>query len=799
MEPSLLYLIGDPKDPVEVWKKLLDTFQRKTWANKLELRRKLYTLRLKDGESIQQHIKAMTEIFDSLAVIGDPVDEEDRVVHLLASLPESFNMLVTALEANPEVPKMETVTERLLHEERKMRDREDTGPAKLKAMTAKSQKRKFTCHYCGKPGHFRRNCRKLAADNEKKDKPGTKEKEKHKANQAATLKLEEDSYPSSDGDALVAFHALSANSGGNWIVDSGATCHMCNNGNMFAKFKSFDRAQEVTLGDGHVLEATGEGIVQVKMKLPDGKAQRCNLRNVLLVPKLAYNLLSVSKAAEAGKTTKFDKNGCQILNEDMKVIAVAKRVGNLFYLECEENQSLSVVAQSKERLWHRRYGHLGEQSLTKLAKGGLINSFDYDPSMEIGFCETCIGGKHQRSPFSTSSTRCKEPLGLVHSDVCGKMSAVSLGGAEYFLTFIDDNTRYVWVYPLKHKDEVFDRFLKWKALVEKSSGRKLKVLRTDNGGEYTSTKFEEYLKAEGVSHERTVPKTPEQNGVAERQNRTLVETTRSMLLDSKLPHKFWAEALSTAAYLRNRCPTKAIDGMTPYEAWTSVKPTVKHLRVFGCDAFAHVTKDERHKLDSKSKKCILLGYGEETKGYRLYDPEKRKVFYSRDVKFNENEREKETPKTTDCVTHHVELDFSDNTEHSDEIETSVENPSETVPRRSERQRKPPDFYGIRVNLSAEISSEPTNIEEAITCSEKAEWIQAMETEIKSLKENDVWELVELPKGKKTVGSKWVYKVKTGADRSVEWYKARLVAQGYTQKYGTDYNETFCPVVRLESL
>ena len=229
VEPSLLYLIGNPKDPVEGWKKLLDTFQRKTWANKLELRRKLYTLRLKDGESIQQHIKAMTEIFDSLAVIGDPVDEEDRVVHLLASLPESFNMLVTALEANPEVPKMETVTERLLHEERKMKDREDTGPAKLKAMTAKSQKRKFTCHYCGKPGHFRRNCRKLAADNEKKDKPGTKEKEKHKANQAATLKLEEDSYPSSDGDALVAFHALSANSGGNWIVDSGATCHMCNN------------------------------------------------------------------------------------------------------------------------------------------------------------------------------------------------------------------------------------------------------------------------------------------------------------------------------------------------------------------------------------------------------------------------------------------------------------------------------------------------------------------------------------------------------------------------------------------
>jgi hypothetical protein len=429
VEPSLLYLIGGPQDPVEVWKKLSDTFQKKTWANKLELRRKLHTLRLKDGESVQRHIKAMTEIFDSLAVIGDPVTEEDRVVHLLVRLPESFNMLVTALEANPEVPKMEMVMERLLHEERKVRDRDGTRPAKLKALTVQGQKKKFTCHYCGKPGHFKRNCRKLAADNEKRNKPGTKEKGRHQANNAATPKEEEDSSSTSD-DALVAFHALSAKSNGNWIVNSGATWHMCNNDKMFAKFKSFKRAQEVTLGDGHVLEAAGEGIVQVKTKLPDGTVRRCNLRNVLFVPKLAYNLLSVSKAAEAGKTTKFDKSGCQIVSDDMKVTAVAKRVGNLYYLECKENQSLSAVAQSNERLWHRRYGHLGEQSLTRLAKGGLLTSFDYNSSNEIGFCEVCIGGKHQRRQFPTSSSRCKEPLGLVHSDVCGKMSAESLGGSH---------------------------------------------------------------------------------------------------------------------------------------------------------------------------------------------------------------------------------------------------------------------------------------------------------------------------------------------------------------------------------
>ena len=133
----------------------------------------------------------------------------------------------------------------------------------------------------------------------------------------------------------------------------------------------------------------------------------------------------------------------------------------------------------------------------------------------------------------------------MHTDVCGKLSTKSVGGAEYFLTFTDDRTRYVWVYFLRNKDDVFSKFLEWKALVGKSSGRRLKVLRSDDVGEYTSRRFVEFLRSEGVTHDLTVPKTPQQNGVAERQNRTLIEMTRSMLAGSNLPQKLWAEALST--------------------------------------------------------------------------------------------------------------------------------------------------------------------------------------------------------------------------------------------------------------
>ena len=157
----------------------------------------------------------------------------------------------------------------------------------------------------------------------------------------------------------------------------------------------------------------------------------------------------------------------------------------------------------------------------------------------------------------------------MHSDVSGRLEAKSLSGAEYFVTFIDDKSRYVWIYILKNKSEVFKKFLEWKYMVEKSSGEKIKTFRSDNGGEYTSKEFEDYLKKNSIRHECTVPKTPEQNGVAERMNRTLVETVRAMLSDSKLPKKFGAEALSIASYVRNRSPTTAVKAMTPYGKTTN--------------------------------------------------------------------------------------------------------------------------------------------------------------------------------------------------------------------------------------
>ena len=794
VDPSLLYLLGDPEDPVSVWKKLSDQFQKKTWANKLALRRRLNLLTLKEGNSVSNHIKEMTEIFQNLAVIGAPLDEEDQVVTLLASLPECFNTLVTALEANSAVPKMEVVTERLLHEELKIKNRSESCSSleKEKAMAAKFRPKGPKCHNCKKFGHIKRNCRFLK---ENKNQDGIK----NKVNKAE-LKNKID-----NSDDFV-YHALPTNatndcdkSGIYWIIDSGASCHMCNVKEKFTKYLSLKQPRNVALGDGTIVKATGVGTVLMKMKLAGKSNELCRLNNVLYVPSLTYSLLSVSAVAKSGNDVIFSDTSCKIVNKDLKVIATAVKSGGLYYVDIIKDFEYASIACSQNiDLWHQRYGHLGVQNLKKLVNDNLVDGLDFDAKKDISFCEPCANGKHHREKFpKTSLTKASKPLELVHSDVCGKMNVPSLGGAEYFLTFIDDNTRYVWTYVLQRKDQVFEKFLEWKCYVENLLDSKLKILRTDNGGEYCSDKFNKYLISEGVRHEKTVPKTPEQNGVSERMNRTLVEMIRSMLSNAELPHSFWAEALNTATYLRNRSPSTANNGMTAFESLTGLKPNVDNLRIFGCLAYIHIPKDERRKLDSKASKCVFLGYSNESKAYRLFDVVKKKIIISRDVIFNENQfglndhTESSAPKVKANLP--VEIVYSNEGEKSDSED------ADTLLKRPVRQRKSPDYYGEWVTLASSGIKEPSSVKEAFNCNENEKWKTAMQSEMNSLDKNNVWDLVELPKDRKPIGCKWVFKLKFDSDGQIEKYKARLVAQGFSQQFGVDYDEIFSPVVRHESV
>ena len=202
---------------------------------------------------------------------------------------------------------------------------------------------------------------------------------------------------------------------------------------------------------------------------------------------------------------------------------------------------------------------------------------------------------------------------------------------RYCVTFIDDYSRKTWIYFLKPKSEVFERFREFKTLVENQTGKKIRVLRTDNGGEYTSYEFMEYCSAEGIKKEHIVPHTPQQNGVAKRKNMTMVGAAKAMLFDQGLPLSLWIEAYRTAVYIQNKCPQTALGRKTPEEVFTGTRPDVSHIRIFNSVCYCHVHAGNRKKLDPSGEKGLLVGYSKISKAYRVYIPARQRIIVSKDV------------------------------------------------------------------------------------------------------------------------------------------------------------------------
>jgi hypothetical protein len=312
------------------------------------------------------------------------------------------------------------------------------------------------------------------------------------------------------------------------------------------------------------------------------------------------------------------------------------RDGKLFRLLFQPLHALVVSSDNNRQLCelcHRRMAHLHHGAL-----GGLREVVTGVPHINIehqDVCRGCALGKFTKASFPSSDTRSAGVLDLVHTDVCGPMSRASLSGREYYFTFIDDYSRKTWIYFLKIKSEVFKSYQEFKALVENQTGNKIKVLRSDNGGEYSSTQFVDFCAHSGIRRRMTVPYNPKQNGVVERMNRAITGAARSMLHDQNLPLYLWAEASAIAVYLQNRSPHRILGKMTPEEAFTGRRLDVEHIRIFGCLTYSHVPSEKRTKLDPTAQPGILVGYLEVSKAYQIYIPSLRRVVVSRDVRFEE--------------------------------------------------------------------------------------------------------------------------------------------------------------------
>ena len=405
----------------------------------------------------------------------------------------------------------------------------------------------------------------------------------------------------------------------------------------------------------------------------------------------------------------------------------------------------------------------------------------------------------------------------MHSDICELNGHLTRGGNRYYITFIDDHSRFTHVYLMKNKDQAFDMFKRYKVLVENQLEKKIKILQSDRGGEYFSIEFSVFCEENGLILQTSAPYTPQQNGLAERKNITLVDMINAMVMHAKLPlMKLWGEALLTACHVHNRIPSKKIK-ISPYEVWKGRKPNLSYLRVWGCIAFYRVPDPKRTKLGPRALKSIFVGYAKNSKAYRLLDIDSNVIIESRDVEFletsflgNSNVNQQSEPSIAQ------DTNMNSSSSHNNKRKI-IESSSE--PRRSQRVRKEKnldsDFISSqaivflvegtrdeilnKIPIVLHLENDPKTYNEAMTSRDSSFWKEAINDEMDSLLSNETWVLVDFPPSCKPIGCKWVFRRKYNTDGSQQTFKARLVAKGFKQKEGVDYFNTYASVAIIVSI
>lgn len=821
IDSSLYVHIKCEKTVHGVWTKLKSLFDDSGFTRRISLLRTLISIRLENCDSMTAYITQLIDTAHKLKGTGFDINEEWVGSLLLAGLPEKFSPMIMAIEHSGIAISADVIKTKLMD----MSDNVGSTETESAFLSSKNWQRKkdgkvgkpgdtstsnrhvktIKCYKCKQLGHYKNQC------------PQNKEKQ------------------------VNAFSAVFLNgsfSKEEWYIDSGASNHMMICQENIKNTSHNLTTKEIIVANKTTMPVLCSGDTQITTVV-ENTEHDILVKDVLCIPDLTTNLLSVSQLIKHGNKISFQQGHCYIRNRQNELIGIAQLVNGVYRLNTRPACVLAASARTtSDVIWHRRLGHINSTDMNAM-KNGAVEGLMYDNKADIGKynCTVCCEGKQTRLPFPQSSHRSESVLEVVHADVCGPMENKSIGSSRYFLLFVDDYSRMSFVYFLKNKSEVFASFKEFKNMVEKQTNSCIRTLRTDNGTEFCSNEMRAFLKQSGIIHQRTNPYSPEQNGMCERFNRTIVEKARCLLYDAKLEKKFWAEAVHTAVYLKNRSIASGLHQKTPYELWNGRKPNISHIRVFGSTVMSHVPKEKRLKWDKKAEKHYLVGYADNVKGYRLYNPKTNKVITSRDVTImepNDNpemiqavvkenssapanpaeQHEDQTSSDSDESTSTV-ISKDDSTYVEEEPSTSsseeffdtlplreLEDLNQmTKPKAEVRQRKKPERYGYSnmcVEADFNLYGDQITYEEAINGPESEEWCQAMKEELQSFEDNKAWEVVDKPNNATVVQCKWVFKKKLDKCEKVR-YRARLVAKGFTQKAGIDYKETFSPVLRYSTL
>ena len=813
MEPTMELLFEKHKTAKEMYEAIERRYGEHTEAHIRLLHTRYTNMRMEEGKNVLEHINAMTIIASELEMLGDPISLGVQVSTILTSLPPSWEAVVVALNLSDKKLTLDDLTAKLgLEQERREHMRASNASANLAhhvgskkggsyAGTSKKNfkrkgkkpqfqggdkaknKKKGACFTCGQMGHFSRNCPNGSQGNEKKKQQG--------GGKDIVCMISE---------ALI----VNTNTRG-WWLDSAATRHVAMAKESFAEMKEISPGEhKIYMGNNTYCDVLGIGSVRVPLL----GGNTLVLTDVLYAPTIRRNLISIPLLTQKGFEVRF-KGGKGTVGQKNNILFTASLVDGLFKLDVSndfannemiDSEYVACVAVDNALLWHLRLCHVNATKLHRMSGSGLLPRI----SDNLRTCEDCLSGKMTRLPFPKGQ-RAIDLLEVIHSDICGPINVKTQRGMMYFITFIDDYSRYGYVYLLSRKSDALEKFKEFKAEVENQLGRKIKVLRTDRGGEYTSDLFKDYCTNQGIVHQYTLPYTPQQNGVAERRNRTLMDMVRSMLNHSELGTQFWGEALDTAVYVLNRIPSKSIK-LTPYELWTGRRPNFSNLRVWGSKAHVRVPDQLRTKLDPKTIKCNFIGYCDHSKGYRFvvhHDDGTVGVIESRDAYFLEEDIDLKTP-SQKVELFEIEKEKVTVTSNEQVIGNTS---NEDVETRASRERRPSillkDYYAMlgedEISIDEPVLSDPVTFEQAMCSPDSKEWQKAVQEEMDSILKNKVWEIVDLPDERKPIGCKWIFKKKLKADGSIEKYKARLVAKGFTQVEGIDFKETYSPVSRFISI
>jgi transposase InsO family protein len=612
-----------------------------------------------------------------------------------------------------------------------------------------------------------------------------------------------------------------------WFGDSATTSHVSNRRDIFSTYQPLHNTSVVGVGRLKA-KAEGKGTIELESRYKN-KMFILKLENVLHIPTNRNNLISLGKWDAAGG--RYIGGGGKIIleNKNKTPVAIGTKADNNLYkmklktriprenhVNKQDHNDLQTFmtttpTQSWET-WHRRYGHVGYSGLQKLVDRHMVDGFTVDVNSSKPDCETCVQAKQTREPFKGISDKNTKAGELTHIDLWGKYETQSIHGNQYYILFVDDATRYVTVHFLKRKDEAAMQIKNYLTYL-KTQGKPPKAIRIDRGSEFLNQPLKSWFNENGLEFQTTAPYSPSQNGVAERMNRTLVELGRAMMKGQNLPEFLWEYAIANAAYLRNRSYTTFLKSKTPYQMWYNIKPNIEHLREFGAPVWVMLQgQNKPRKMLPKSQRRAYVGYDDGSKSIKYYNAETRKVLNSRNYRFlyvNKESPPEEIEVAPDLPHEGETVDDMLPTGSNSQKRKRVEE-EEQLPRSNKRAKRV-DYRYLNDPFEDEIEEEnenqpyidplevPKSLKEAKGCDEWEQWDAAVKLELDQLVKTGTWTLVEKPEGAVPIKNKWVFDKKTNKAGEIIRYKARLVAKGCSQRPGHDYQETFSPVVRMETI